>query len=113
MGDFMYQAEKFGDARRALMAPHPKGEEDSFARAFHECWVGLKDLDESRLDGGTRHAVDVIRRALDTAGVASISPAGVLWPSKIKSMDERERYEFSNAVDTLATWFDQKFPEAS
>ena len=82
-------------------------------RRFTSAGLGSKDLDESRLDGGTRHAVDVIRRALDTAGVASISPAGVLWPSKIKSMDERERYEFSNAVDTLATWFDQKFPEAS
>ena len=55
----------------------------------------------------------MIRRALDTAGVTSEGPAVGLWLSKIKSMDEGKRYEFSNAVDTLATWFDQKFPEAS
>ena len=35
--DYMHLAEKLGDARRALMLPHPEGETESIVNAFSEC----------------------------------------------------------------------------
>jgi hypothetical protein len=37
---FGYQGEKFSDARRSLMLPHPMGEESSIANAFGACSLG-------------------------------------------------------------------------
>lgn len=41
---FGYSAEKFSDARRSLMLPHPQGEAQSIADAFFECDSGLVNL---------------------------------------------------------------------
>ena len=51
---FAYPAEKLSAARRILMIPHPRGEAESIANAFHECSLGLHDLKRNELDDKAR-----------------------------------------------------------
>lgn len=66
---YAYPAEKLAAARRMLMAPHPKGEADSFGHAFHECELGLRDVRPDDLDDSARSWVRTIRQAMDTTGI--------------------------------------------
>jgi hypothetical protein len=102
-----YPAEKFAAARRTLMAPHPGGDDRSFAGAFLECDIGLRNVRDDDLDAGSRSWVASIRRLSDTSGVEPDNRGTALRRAEELSLDEKE--EFSTAVNELADWFHQKF----
>ena len=104
---YVYQAETFSTARRALMLPHPRGEQDSIARAFHECRLGLHDLDRDGLDENARGRVRRLEELMATAGFpdASHVDAEAVKPSELSL---EEKFELSRIVDELAYWFRQK-----
>ena len=110
--DFMYQAEKLDAARRALMAPHPKGETQSFVIAFQECDLAFYHLDVNALeDDSARRWVSTIRRLMDTTGLQDPSGRG-LWYVRVEQMSLEDKIEFARAVDELASWFNKAFWQA-
>ncbi len=108
---FRYAAEKLGAARRGLMLPHPKGEAESIAYAFHECLLGLKDIPRDDLDAGARSWVTSIERLMDTEGISDPSERGT-WKLKAESLTVDEKTELSRSVDELAEWFDRMFKDS-
>jgi hypothetical protein len=75
---YAYGSEKLAAARRGLMAPHPAGEATSYAGAFHECMLGLKDMRDEDLDDSARRWISTIRRISDTAGVDDPTGRGTI-----------------------------------
>src|SRR5205814_5816866 len=108
---YRYPAEKLNAARRALMAPHPKGEPDSFAHALHEFDHGLRGLKPDDLDDNARGWVATIRRIMDTTGVHDPQGRGTALV-KAETLSIDDKFKFSGAVDELAHWFDSKFTGA-
>ena len=104
---YVYQAETFSAARRALMLPHPRGEQDSIARALNECKLGLRDLDRNELDENARGRVRRLEELMANAGFsdANRADAGAV---KACELSLQERFELSRLVDELAYWFRQK-----
>jgi hypothetical protein len=105
---YPYQAEKFAKARRALMLPHPIGQADSIARAFHECHLGLHRLDRRQLDDNARDWLVKLDRCMDTSGLADRHSKG-LWQIKAETLTESEKMGLSQIVDELAHWFDDQY----
>jgi hypothetical protein len=106
--NFDYQAEKFSEARRALMLPHPRGEEASIAEAFHAIERALYRFDTSSIEDSD--AIGWIRQleALkDTSGLTDETGDG-LWTVKARQLSTEERLRLSQMVDELAHWFDRK-----
>jgi hypothetical protein len=101
---YKYAAEKFGTARRHLMAPHPQGEADSFVAAFLECTLGLQDIEATELDDEARACVSIVARCLDKTGVDDPQGRGV-WLVLVERLSVEEQAAFASAVDTLADWF--------
>lgn len=101
---FVYQTEKFAAARRCLMLPFPQGESHSISLAFHECYLGLNDHDRDDLDGSAREWVNKLERLMDTTGVHDTSGRGA-WAAKGDQFTEVEKFELSQCVDALASWF--------
>lgn len=106
---FMYQSEKLNAARRSLMAPHPKGEAQSYTFAFQECSLAFErfDVDEVK-DDDARKWIKTIQRLMDTTGLHDVSGKG-LWQVRAEQMSLDEKIEFSRSVDELASWFDRVF----
>lgn len=103
---FSYQAQKFAQARSCLMLPHPMGEAQSIADAFHMCLLGLDNLDHERLDEEAADKVRQLKALMDTTGLND--PAGVgLWRVKAEQFTDEEKSELSELVDALASWFDE------
>ena len=105
-----YCAEKLAAARSCLMLPHPKGEGDSIAVAFHECELGLRDLSAQDFDENAREWVAKIRELMDKSKIISFSGHNT-WAFKAEHMTEDQKVEFSQAVDNLADWFNEKARE--
>ena len=105
---YSYQAEKLAGARSALMLPHPTGEAASIASAFHECHVGLHQLDRSQLDHNARDWLAKLDRFMDTSGLADPYSQG-LWQIKAETLTESEKFELSRIIDELAHWFEGEF----
>lgn len=105
---YRYAAEKLSAARWTLMAPHPQGEASSFAAAFHECMLGLRDLRPEDLDDSARLWLATIERTMDTTGIEDPSGPGT-WTIKAERLSVDERLEFSSAVDGLADWLGHRF----
>jgi hypothetical protein len=91
-----------------LMAPFPKGEAFSFAMAFHECHLGLRDIRSDDLDDSARSWVSTITRLMDTASIDDPHSRGT-WLLKAERLSIDEKSEFSQAVDSLADWFHGRF----
>ncbi len=107
---YAYQAEKFSSARRTLMLPHPKGEAKSIADVFHECSLGLHNLDRGGLDDNARLWVIKLEELMDATGLAD--PTGVgTWTVKAEQLTIDQMFELSRIVDELAHWFDRQFWE--
>jgi hypothetical protein len=106
--NFGYQSEKFSVARRALMLPHPRGEDASIASAFGECTLGLHHLDRSTLDDDARAWVRRLEELMDTTGLSDPATDG-LWAVKARKLSIDEKLELSRTVDELAHWFHRKF----
>lgn len=105
---FAYQAEKFSVARSLLMLPHPNGEADSIASAFHECSLGLHQLDEQDLDDSARDWIATLKELMDTTGLMDPDGRG-LWTVKASSLTVEQQFELSNVVNELASWFAREF----
>lgn len=104
---FEYAASKFSTARRILMLPHPHGEADSIADAFHECHLGLKDIDRGQLDDSARDWVATLDELMNTEGFADESGVG-LWRVKAATFGVDDLLDLSMAVDELQHWFDRQ-----
>jgi hypothetical protein len=104
---YVYQAETFSTARRTLMLPHPRGEQDSIARAFHECRLGLHDLDREGLDENARGRVKRLEELMATAGFSDPNRVGA-GAVKSSELSLEEKFELSRIIDELAYWFRQK-----
>jgi hypothetical protein len=88
--NYGYQADKFRDARKLFMLPHPRGEQDAIFRAFNECRRGLRDLDRDKLrDPGSGW----VRRLEE------------LMKLNVRELDEGQQFEISRIIDELASWF--------
>ena len=105
---FNYPAEKLSIARRALMLPHPNGEEESIASAFFECQSGFIDLNNEDLDDNSQEWVSQIRGFMDTSEIQASSSK---WAIKASQLTVDERLELSRAVDELAHWFRRRLEE--
>jgi hypothetical protein len=104
---FSYPSEKFSAARRCLMLPHTHGETEDIANAFHECSLGLHDLDHEKLDDHSSKWVNKIRELMDTSVIQDRSGRGK-WLIKAEQLTEEQKIELSKAVDELANWFDRQ-----
>ena len=85
------------------MLPHPKGEAESIALAFHECELGLMRLPLDELDQDARHWVEQLRGLMDTDGIPE-SPRGT-WFVKASQLTVDDQMTLSHVVDELAHWF--------
>jgi hypothetical protein len=103
---YSYPAEKFSVARHCLMLPHPKGEAESIMHAFHECSLGLHDLDRDGLDDNARKWVRKLEELMSTDGLDDPSGRG-LWVIKAERLSINDKIELSRVVDELACWFDR------
>jgi hypothetical protein len=101
---FRYQAEKFADARRALMLPHTHGEHKSIANAFHDCELALDQVAKDHLDDNARLWIQTLEEFMNTSGLSD--PHGVgLWSVKAQEFSVDEKLTISRIVDELAHWF--------
>ena len=107
---FRYPAEKFGAANRALMLPHPNGEERSIADAYWEVMLGLRDVKEDDLDENARRWIATIRRLFDAEGIKDPRHRGTAILCA-EQMTVEDRADFATAVNELASWFRRKFQE--
>jgi hypothetical protein len=105
--DYMYLAEKLGDARRALMLPHPKGETESIVNAFSECSQVLRIHSTPDLDDSARDWAETILGLMDTSQSDESAGDGT-WDLKASSLSVADKFELSNAVDELASWAHSK-----
>ncbi len=107
-GRYAYPAEKLAAARRILMAPHPKGEADSFGHSFFECDLGLRDVRPADLDDSAQSWVSTIRRLMDTTGIDDPQGRGTSF-LKAERLSIDDKYQFSKAVYEVADWFHERF----
>jgi hypothetical protein len=81
-----------------LMASFPKGEAFSFAMAFHECHLGLRDRRSNDLHDSARSWVSTITRLMDMASIEAPHSRGTgLLKAERLSIDEKS--EFLQAVE--------------
>jgi hypothetical protein len=104
-----YPAEKFSAARRMLLLPHPSGEAQSLASAFHECLRGLDRIPRDDLDANARAWVGTVERTMDDTGIEDPDGERGTWFVKAQGLTDQEKQQFSDAVDHLASWFDHHF----
>ena len=90
------------------MAPHPRGEAASFANAFHECTLGLRNIAADDLDDSARRWLRTIQQAVDVTNVQPVGGRGA-WEMKVEGMSLDERQQVASAVDELTDWFRSKF----
>ena len=107
--DLLRSMQKLHDARRRLMLPHPDGEAASIAEAFAECRAGL-DVLPTHLDEDARPYVDTINEAMDKTGIEDPLRRGT-DTVKAEQLTLEQRYEFSRAVDELASYLNRRFYE--
>jgi len=105
--DYMYLAERLGDARRALMLPHPKGETESIVNAFSACSQVLRNHSTPDLDDSARDWAETILGLMATSQSDESAGDGT-WDLKASSLSVADKFELSNAVDELASWAHSK-----
>ena len=103
---FTTQADRLSRARTELMAPHRKGEEQSFIEAVIQCREAFKHFDVTRVeDKSARDNIETIKNFIDNID-AQDSREGLV--QYIRTMDLEEKCKFSKSVDALANWFKGK-----
>ena len=105
MRKYANSAQKLAVARSNLMLPHPDGEANSIMHAFHECSLGLLNLDRNVLDDSVRAWLSRLDELMNTDDIEDPSGRG-LWMVKAETLSTEEKIELSNIVDELASWFD-------
>lgn len=106
---FGYQDEKLTQARSSLLAPHLKSEEQSFANAFELCSRAFFEFNVAEVeDEDAIEWIDTIKRLMNTSNMVDSTGEGT-YVHRARFMTEDEKYEFSKAVDELASWFNREF----
>lgn len=100
-----YPSEKFSEARRNLMLPHPQGEHVSIADAFVECDAGLAHLDEIILDDNAKGWIKELKTMMDYKEVTDRNGEG-LYTAKAKTFSDDEKIRLSFIINELADWFE-------
>jgi hypothetical protein len=103
---YHYAAEKFSAARRYLMLPHPQGEAEAIMRAFHECSLGLNNLDKKGIDEYAVNLIEKLEEFMNTDGLNDPNRSG-LWTIKAEQLSIDDKMAVSRLVDELAYIFDQ------
>jgi hypothetical protein len=107
MKNFGYQAEKFHSAVCALMLPHPKGEAEAIAAAFHECYLAFQDLDRDDLDESAKEWAQKLEEFMRTDELGDDLRGK--WLTKAGSLTLDQKCEISNCVFELNAWFHMYF----
>jgi hypothetical protein len=107
MKNFGYQAERFRSAVYELMLPHPKGEEDAIARAFHECSLAFQDLDPEDLDESAREWARRLEEFMRAD--SAVSDHQRIWIAKAGKLSEEQKQELSACIYELNAWFHMYF----
>lgn len=107
---YAYAWEKFSAARRSLMLPHPRGEASSIADAFHECSLGLRDIQLDDLDSDSRSSVLTLQSLMNTDGIEDVNGIGT-WRIKGDRLSVDQRIDLSRLIDELASWFRRRTDE--
>jgi hypothetical protein len=94
------------------MLPFPQGESHSISLAFHECYLGLKDLNREDLDSSAREWISKLEQFMDTGGIEDSSGRGT-WAVRADKLTENEKIELSTIIDELANWFHMCFWDRS
>ena len=103
---FSRQAEKFSAARRMLMVPHSKDEDEVFAHVFHECSLGLYRFDVGLVEyDEARRWIQTVQQTMDTTGLSDPGGEEGLYKVKAARLTYEQKCEFSSAVDELADYF--------
>jgi hypothetical protein len=106
-GRFGYQMQHFTAARRALMPPfHRDDENEGFCGAMAECRLAIRRFKVDTVSADAQDSLAVIMSALDVTGL--VDPPGGrhgLAIVKARQMTRQEKSDFSQAVDALATYF--------
>jgi hypothetical protein len=100
---FTYAEEKLNQARSSLLPPHGAGGEDAAYFAAFELLGRLQSRDVAGLPEPASAYWTTIERSMDTKGLEDPQQVGT-YAVRIAQMGERERREFSDAVDELAHW---------
>ncbi len=90
------------------MLPHPQGEPQAIVAAFHNCSLGLKDLDRDELDEDVQRLLAKLDWLMDTAGLEDPSGRG-LGLIRAEQLTLDQKLDLSRIVDELASWFNMKF----
>jgi len=104
---FSYPAEKFSVARSNLMLPHSNGEASSIAHAFHECSLGLHELDRDELEEVAADWVRKLEELMDTTGIADPDERGT-FAVRAEQLSVDQKIELSRIIDELAHWFERE-----
>ena len=84
------QRVKLSQARSALLAPHPRGEEQSFAEAFRYCAEAFDRFDLDKLDEAEKNLAQTVHRLMDVTGLEDKSGRGAHYErARLMSTDER------------------------
>lgn len=103
--DFRYQSEQFSQARYCLMLPHPRGEAEDIAAAFHECSLGLHRI---AYETNAHSWINKLKSLMDTSGTEDPQSHGK-WVMKAERLTDDDQLELSEVVDNLAHWFEIRF----
>lgn len=89
------------------MLPHPRGEAASISSAFHECSLGLRELDRHDVDDNAAQWLRQLDDLMNTDGLDDPHGKGT-WMVKAEQLGENQKFELSRIIDELAHWFDRE-----
>jgi len=93
---YSYQAQKLGEARRALMLPVSESEHAAYGYASALISLGFNNFDFSALPTEfPRHHLESLQLLMDV--------------QQARELTRDEKRQFSQDVDALAHWFDMEF----
>ncbi|WP_428304624.1 hypothetical protein [Lacipirellula sp.] len=87
------------------MAPIISGEDGCFANAFNACADGLKNVSEDDITEPDMIASYRLVKEAINVDERRGQPLDGLYVAKSRAMSVEELRQFSDAVDSLATWF--------
>ena len=89
------------------MLPHSRGEAESIANVFHECTLGMHNLDVDSMDETAGSWILKLQNFMNTDGIDDPNEQGT-HAVKAKQFTQDQMLELSIIVDDLADWFDRQ-----
>lgn len=102
-----YLSEKFNVARSFLMLPHPNGESQSIADAFHECHLAMTGYNGEGLSPDDQADFEKLRELMNTDFVPE-NPEKGKWFAKAETFTLDQKFEVSRVIDALANAFSRE-----